>query len=86
MSGIILFLMLRAVVVCVGVLSEVCASIQRQLLAALGVHFTIPHGTICQSFFRVYYYNYGAGTMRSYSIEVTRDARCFGSTSIAEWQ
>ena len=48
-SGIILFLMLRAVAVCVGVLSEVCASIQRQLLAALGVHFTIPHlqnGTI----------------------------------------
>ncbi len=54
-SGIVLFLMLRAVAVCVGVLSEVCASIQRRLLAALGVHFTIPHlqnGTICQSFSR----------------------------------
>ena len=48
-SDIILFLMLRAVAVCVGVLSKVCASIQRRLLAALGVHFTIPHlqnGTI----------------------------------------
>ena len=48
-SGIILFLMLRAVAVCVGVLSEVCASIQRRLLAALGVHFTLPYlqnGTI----------------------------------------
>ncbi len=63
-SGIILFLMLRAVAVYVGVLSEVCASIQRWLLAALGVHiFTIPHlqsGKISIIFSGVYY-SYGAG-------------------------
>ena len=54
-SGIILFLMLRAVAVCVGVLSEVCASIQRWLLAALGVHilpYHIYRMEPCQSFFR----------------------------------
>ena len=54
-SGIILFLMLRAVAVCVGVLSEMCASIQRRLLAALGVHilpYHIYRTEPCQSFFR----------------------------------
>ncbi len=54
-SGIILFLMLRTVAVCVGVLSEVCASIQRWLLAALGVHilpYHIYRVEQYQSFFR----------------------------------
>ena len=50
-----MFLMLRAVAVCVGVLSEVCASIQRWLLAALGVHilpYHIYRVEQYQSFFR----------------------------------
>ena len=41
-----MFLMLRTVAVCVGVLSEVCASIQRWLLAAgcsRSTYFIIPH-------------------------------------------
>ena len=77
MSGIILFLMLRTVAVCVGVLSEVCASIQRWLLAALGVY--IFYHTTSTDWNHVnhvsgVYYSYGAGTMHSYSTVVILDA------------